>query len=528
MHQKRKMRVFLLLIFIPFFNGYSQSPIDKGLETITISSIRGPLKFLSSDRLQGREPGMNGGYIAADYIASLFEAYGLTPAGENDSYFQPVDLIVTDNNLATHTINIVSHNGSGTSSKGFEQDVDFLAPPIFRSLSIESNIAFVGYGMAGKNFNELEKLKTKGLVLLRLKGIPGQQDTLSKAFKYYSDKDKKEIEKERNEEAEALSVTAILEFDPADPRLMAQKEKLNNNVTGAGNCEGKQHPHYSGIYTKNFRLLSDESNVIPVYSVSQSLLAALFPDWKNMISAAIRNGKKLNVQPPVVSDKKIHIKGIAVTKQIRTENIIAVVEGSEKPDEIIVVGAHYDHLGAYNGFIWNGADDNASGAVGMVGIARAFAATGTRPKRTVIFAGWTAEERGLLGSKYFLNTFPHPEKILYYHNYDMIGRSYDPAKPDSSVALLYTKSWSDAEKLARKAVEKYHLGLKINYSAWDNPTSGSDNATFAKKSIPIMWFHTGGHPEYHHPGDHADKIDWQKMRDIIKTSFVTLWELANE
>ena len=528
MHQKRKTSIILLLTFLPFFYGHSQTPIDKGLETITINSIQGPLKFLASDHLQGREPGMKGGYLAGDYIASLFEIFGLMPAGENSSYFQPVDLLVTDNNSAKHTIKTVSHNSSGTACTEYMQDIDFLAPPIFRSLNIESDIAFVGYGMADKDFNELEKLKTKGLVLLRIKGFPGQNDSLSKAFKYFSEKDKKELEKERSKKAGSLAVAAILEFDPDDPRLISQKNKLNKNVTKDNGCEGKQHPHYSGIYTKSFRLLTDESDDIPVYSVSQALLSALFGDWENMITSAVENGKKMNVQNPVVSDKKINIQGKAVTKQISTDNILAIIKGSEKPDEIIVVGAHYDHLGTYNGFIWNGADDNASGAIGMVSIARAFAATGVRPKRTVIFAGWTAEERGLLGSKYFLNTFPHSEKILYYHNYDMIGRSYDPAKPDSSVALLYTKSWGEAEKLARSAVEKYHLGLKINYSAWDNPVSGSDNATFAKKGIPIMWFHTGGHPEYHHPGDHPDKIDWQKMRDIIKTSFVTLWQLANE
>ena len=122
----------------------------------------------------------------------------------------------------------------------------------------------------------------------------------------------------------------------------------------------------------------------------------------------------------------------------------------------------------------------------MLTLARAFAVTGVQPKRTVIFAAWTAEERELLGSKHFLNSYADAKKILYYHNYDMIGRSYNPSKPDSSVALLYTKSWRKTEELIRSAVKEYNLGLKVNYSAWDNPVSGSDNATFAKRGIPIM------------------------------------------
>ena len=517
-----------LTLLLISFTGHSQPPVEKGLSTITINSIQGPLTFLSSDHLNGREPGMNGGYVAADYIASLFRTFGLPPGGDDGSYYQPVDILVTDNNNAKHTIYIVSENSSGKSSVEFDQNIDLLGPPVFHSLNIEGSIVYAGYGMADKKFNELSGIKSKGAVLVRLKGYPGEKDSLSKAFKYFSDKDKKALAKQNEEAAKALSVSAILEYDPEDPYLEKHIAKRNNNVTKADNCEVKHNTHSSDIYTKNFRLQDDNSENIPVYSISRNLLEIVFPDWGKMTASTIKNGAKFQATSPVVSEKKIRIEARADVKHISTDNILAVIKGSEKPGEVIVVGAHYDHLGAYNGFIWNGADDNGSGAIGMVGIARAFAATGVKPKRTVIFAAWTAEERGLLGSKYFVKTYPNLKNIICYHNYDMIGRSYDPAKPDSAVALLYTKSWKAAETLTKEAVEKYNIGLKINYSAWDNPTSGSDNAPFAKKDIPIMWFHTGGHPDYHKPSDHVDHIDWQKMRDIIKVSFVSLWELANE
>jgi Zn-dependent M28 family amino/carboxypeptidase len=161
-------------------------------------------------------------------------------------------------------------------------------------------------------------------------------------------------------------------------------------------------------------------------------------------------------------------------------------------------------------------------------IAKAFVATGVTPKRTVIFANWTAEERGLLGSRYFVDTFKEMDAVQYYHNFDMIGRSHNYNKPDSAVTLMYTKSWKQAEELCAKNNVEFNLGLKIHYSAWDNPTSGSDNASFARKNIPIMWFHTGGHESYHMPGDHSEKIDWQKYEAIVRTSFLTLWDLANE
>ena len=353
-------------------------------------------------------------------------------------------------------------------------------------------------------------------------------NSLSKAFQYFSGKDKGETFKNRAEKAKSLGVAAILEYDPKDPFLKKTEAKRNNNITKADGCEGKQHTHYSGIYTKSFRLKSGQKKDIPVYSISQTVMEQISPNYISLIDGTVKNASDLKVQKPVTSNKRVEIEGVADVKKIESSNIVAIIKGCEKPEEVIVVGAHYDHLGAYKGFIWNGADDNASGAIGMLTIARAFAATGVRPKRTVILAAWTAEERGLLGSKYFLNSYPNAKNILYYHNYDMIGRSYNPSKPDSSVALLYTKSWGKAEELVRSAVKEYDLGLKVNYSAWDNPVSGSDNATFAKRGIPIMWFHTGGHPEYHKPSDHYDKIDWQKMRDIIKVSFISLWELANE
>ena len=528
MLQNRFFLLFFLLITFSFSHTYSQTAVEKGLQTITTNSIQGPLKFLSSDNLEGREPGTKGNYIAADYITSLFKTFELAPGAGNGSYHQSVDLIVTNNNSAKHSINIVSKNNEVSSATTFVNEIDFFAPPIFRSLSIKGNLIYCGYGLSEDRFDELSSIKNRGVVLVRIKGYPTPADSLSKAFQYFSGKDKAGAFKNRAEKAKSLGVAAILEYDPEDPFLKKIEAKRNNNITKADGCEGKQHTHYSGIYTKSFRLLSEQKDDTPVYSISRTVMKKVFPNYIDLIDSTVKNASELKAQKPVTSNMRIVIEGIADIKKIESDNILAIIKGSEKPEEVIVVGAHYDHLGAYKGFIWNGADDNASGAIGTIAIARAFAATGVQPKRTVIFAVWTAEERGLLGSKYFLNSYPDARNILYYHNYDMIGRSYNPSKPDSSVALLYTKSWGKAEELVRAAVKEYDLGLKVNYSAWDNPVSGSDNATFAKRGIPIMWFHTGGHPDYHKPSDHYDKIDWQKMKTIIKVSFISLWELANE
>ena len=239
MQKTRTVITTALTALLISFSSHAQTPVEKGLSTITFNSIQGPLKFLSDDKLQGREPGFTGGEIAGDYIASLFQTFGLQPAGEDGSYRQTVDLLVTDNNAAKHTIYIVSENSLGESSVEYKQNIDLITPPVFHSLKIKAPVVFCGYGMADKKFNDLEKLQKEGTALVRIKGYPGEKDSLSKAFKYFSGKDKKEIEKARGEKAKTLGVTAILEYDPGDPYLKSLKAKRTDNVLFANNSEVK-------------------------------------------------------------------------------------------------------------------------------------------------------------------------------------------------------------------------------------------------------------------------------------------------
>ncbi len=218
-----------------------------------------------------------------------------------------------------------------------------------------------------------------------------------------------------------------------------------------------------------------------------------------------------------------------VHQRLPLRNILVKITG-ENPDEYVVIGAHYDHLG-FDPFldgdrIYNGADDNASGVAAVLQIARAFKECGKQPKRTVIFALWDGEEKGLLGSEYFIQTWQDPAKIKGYLNFDMIGRNNDEANPQG-VVYFYTESHPIFETWLRKAIKDYSLNLNPDYRAWDKPTAGSDNASFAKRDIPIIWYHTDGHPDYHLPSDHADKINWEKTVDITKAAFLNLWSMAN-
>lgn len=232
---------------------------------------------------------------------------------------------------------------------------------------------------------------------------------------------------------------------------------------------------------------------------------------------------------------QVHPDSIALLKQevhrkLEMNNILCKIDG-KNPNEFVVVGAHYDHLGfdpALEGDnIYNGADDNASGVSAVLQLVKAFLATGVRPERTVIFAFWDGEEKGLLGSEYFVQTFPEISKVKGYLNYDMIGRNADESNP-GYLMYFYTEAHPVFGDWLKDSVEKYGLDLAPDYRAWDRPVGGSDNASFALRNVPVIWYHTAGHPDYHMPGDHTGRINWNKIVDITKASFISAWNLANE
>ena len=232
---------------------------------------------------------------------------------------------------------------------------------------------------------------------------------------------------------------------------------------------------------------------------------------------------------------EVHPDSIAKLKQevhqkLTMRNVLGMIPG-KNTKEYVIVGAHFDHLGidpVLDGDqIYNGADDNASGVSAVLQVARAFLASGQQPERNVIFAFWDGEEKGLLGSKYFVQTCPFLSQIKGYLNFDMIGRNNKPQQP-KQVVYFYTAVHPVFGDWLKEDIRKYGLQLEPDYRAWENPIGGSDNGSFAKVGIPIIWYHTDGHPDYHQPSDHADRLNWDKVVEITKASFLNMWKMANE
>ena len=213
----------------------------------------------------------------------------------------------------------------------------------------------------------------------------------------------------------------------------------------------------------------------------------------------------------------------------KMRNILAKIEG-KNPEEIVVVGAHYDHLG-YDAMlvgdkIFNGADDNASGVQAVLQILRAFILNGEKPERTVIFALWDGEERGLLGSTYFVNNFADIKKVKAYMNFDMIGRNNMNHRPHH-FNLMYMPEDSIYKQWLLSDIQKHSLRLDPDFKTSEDFSGGSDQVPFFKAGASIAWYQTGGQPDFHMPTDECDRINWDKMVEITKAAFLCLWKMAN-
>lgn len=225
--------------------------------------------------------------------------------------------------------------------------------------------------------------------------------------------------------------------------------------------------------------------------------------------------------------------------KVATENVVAIIPGSEFPEEYLVISSHLDHIGIQKGEINNGADDDGSGTVSMLEMAEAFqlaVADGNGPKRSVVFLHVSGEEKGLLGSRYYTDVEPlYPlEQTIANLNVDMVGR-LDPKRDDKDPKYIYLIG---SDKLSQElheiseATNAATVNLKLDYTYNDEEDPNrfyyrSDHYNFAKNNIPIIFYFNGTHADYHQPGDTPDKINYDILKLRTDLIFHTAWELAN-
>ncbi len=248
-----------------------------------------------------------------------------------------------------------------------------------------------------------------------------------------------------------------------------------------------------------------------------------------------------------VRDVNISVETTVFHKKIQSRNVLAYLAGSQptSQEEIVIVGAHFDHIGVQEGKIYNGADDDASGIAGLLEIAQAFALSPQKPKRSILFAAWNAEEPGLLGSFYYVNepNFPMKKTVAMFQM-DMIGRNEEVLDPSdsrfqnlekqsaeqntNSVNVLGYSRSQQLRQLVSKVNRRIGLDLKFRYDNHPlNLLRRSDHWPFLNKGVPTLFFHTGLHPDYHQPSDTPDKINYDKLEKIVRLVFLCTWRTTN-
>ena len=535
----------LALVLAPA-NG--QDAKQKGLDALTLQAVQGQLEFLASDWTEGRATGTKGAYMAADYIASLFKVYGLSPGGDMVSlrptraermagkrptqyrtFFQDFNLIETRAG-ENHELSLTESTAGGSRTLNFAYHTDFSVQATGVSTEIDMPIVFVGYGLSDEKngYDDFKGVDVKDRIILRLSGYPGHRDTESKAYQTFS-KDwalgRWTLMRAKNNRASELGVAAIIELDPGMDLTENWAANLPFRINSE-NYEGEK-PRAS-YYETRMSLPGNELDGSTIrISVSERVANELLKGTGVDLDAFQEKVQSsLKPESKILAGKKLRVKTSVDSRLIRARNVVGVLPGKDTT-EIIVIGAHYDHLGIHDGWIWNGADDNASGTVGVMSIAKACLATGEKPEKTLVFCAWTGEEKGLLGSRYFADHPYDGARMVLNLNYDMISRDNENDSLKNMCTINYTRAYSVLKELTEKNIEEYNLNLDVAFRASERPRGGSDHSSFSQKDVPIMYFMAGFPPEYHQPDDHIDLVNWDKMLNIIRLGYLDIWDLAN-
>jgi Peptidase family M28 len=485
------MRLRILLLFTLFFCKSLLSS-QTSVSNPSKSDFSGTLSFLSSDWMQGRQATQKGGFMASEYIASMMGLYELVPYHAESGYYQ-------DFKVLEHTVKKVSFEiKKGTEETLFlSQKTDFQITPIAQSLQKEAQIVFVGYGLnvPEENYDDYKNQNVKDKIVVALKGFPGHKDSTSVHYQKF-----KQLFPEQNNLEEIKLQTAMHKGAIA---LII--------IDGQGHFKPKNSKENTVFHSLEKTAVSS----IPVFKLSKSGAEKLFAG--NNISLELiekKSAQKLTTASTLLKNTKVNFSIELQSQPFPVRNVLGIIPGKDTT-KTIIVGAHYDHLGIINDSVYNGADDNASGTSGMLALAKKWSESKIKPPYNMLFASWTAEEMGLLGSEYFVQNFDlKNQKILLAINMDMISRSAPEDKNHRILSIGTEKENNNLRDIANfsnsKLLKPFILDL------WEtNGHNGSDYASFAAKKIPIMTFFSGFHEDYHTPRDTYSKVDLDKVKDVL-------------
>lgn len=483
----------------------------KFSQTITANDLSKHLHILASDEYEGRETGRKGQKMAAEYIATHFKNLNFPPIVNDTSYFQHYPLKEESVGDVSISINDIPYK--------FLKDFYCTSRSSANMNLFANEIIFLGYGIETDKYNDYKDMDVDGKVILifqnepmkkKISQITGTENTSEWTYQW----------RKKLETAKKKGVAAIL-FVVEDIEKTVKKEM-------------------HGIQYTSMKLENDTSvnKYLSNFYISKEMAQQIIVSKQKDILDIKRFMNETGTPYSFVTKNLINIKVQKQNKNNTAENVLGYLEGSELKDEVILLTAHYDHIGIDGkGDVYNGADDDGSGTVAVMEIAKAFAEAaknGCRPKRSILFMTVSGEEKGLLGSDYYSQHPVFPlENTVADLNIDMIGRLDKKHKKNPDYVYVIGSNMLSSElHQINEAMNNTYTKLELDYTYNDPDEPNrfyyrSDHYNFAKNNIPIIFYFNGVHKDYHQPTDEVKKINFEKMEKISRLVFFTAWELAN-
>lgn len=510
---------------------YSQRITDSE-KKITASDLESYVSFLASPLLKGRKDGDDGLEIAAQYIASQAKLIGLKPAN-GQSYFQPYPVIKKSMDTDKTSIQIISRNKDTVTLKDpFFQ----LVPTGPSDFIIDGEVAFAGYGIKADNYkyNDFGNLKTEGKILLVMDRAPMSEDGKKCQFAESNWTSSRNFQMKLT--ALMLSKAKAILFVP-DPKSGFQSFSESN-------------PGFAGYLSSSVTLKSEKEVVntylqtLPkVIFISRSVADAILKGSNHSLEQLQKNiDSTLTPNSFLITDKQLKITAVMLKEEKILNNVAGYIEGDDPvmKNEVVVFSCHYDHIGASGTKVNPGADDDASGCAGLLSAANAFQSLERKPLRSILFLWVSGEEIGLFGSQSYVNNPLFPlDKTIADLNMDMIGRvkgvadtsAENPMTGPNGVFVITDNQSRELIEIANEIDKKSPLDFDYSLSGRNHPLqlfARSDHYNFVKKDIPILFFSTGLHTDYHTPGDDVEKIDFKKLELVTRTVYEIGFTVANK
>lgn len=505
-------------------------------ESISASDLRSDVSFLASDDMRGRLTGSRENRLAAAFIRARFERLGLSPAA-GDGYLMPFDLIVPA--MDRDDMHALDIRVSGEAAVQMTLGRDFYPERISGSTRARGTLVYVGFGVSAPELghDDYAGVDVTGRIVVLLDHEPDEFDADSpfdgRASSEHGRTFRKALEAQRRG-AVAMLIVADVHNHESGPTLGA----LMDSTWPA---QPRRVPAYElGAWVDAIR--------IPVVRISPAVAARALNETPPGLEALARRADADGFAA-VAIENEIDVATEITRRRAAQHNVVGLLDGGdpELRDEWVIVCAHFDHEGANGTRVFNGADDDASGVAGLLDIAEAYALAaraGIRPRRSILFAAWNAEERGLLGAWAYTE---HPltplSNTVAVLNMDMIGRNEEvparggprfrglPAQTAASnrnAVNVLGYSFSDDLRAAAAAANADDLTLHFRYDrSASNLLRRSDHWPFLASGVPALFVHTGLHPDYHTERDRPETLDYEKMARVVQWVHELGWNLAN-